>query len=104
MNLAIVRPVQRVLIVMRGPIDAEVLRRRCESMAEGAAVLAICYELPSGSEGLPEAVQAQRTITEALRAGCGSRAESIAIFAVTDREGDRVADCAREWGATMVKG
>jgi hypothetical protein len=101
-DLASRRAVQRVLLVMRGPIDTETVRRRWESVEDGTADLAICYELPSGSEALPDAVQAQRAITEALRAVCGARAEAIAIFAVTDRDGDRVADYAREWGATRV--
>jgi hypothetical protein len=38
-----------------------------------------------------------------LRQACGTEAENIPVFAVSDRDGERVEDYARAWGATMVK-
>lgn len=94
---------RRVLLVLRGPIDVETVKRRWETARADGAEYAVCYQLPQGSHGLPDMLSAQRTVTAALRKACGSRAESIAVFAITDREGDRVEDCARDWGATEVR-
>jgi hypothetical protein len=94
--------VRRVLLVLRGPIDVETVKLRCGPLFAEEAELAVCYQLPQGSHGFHDMLSAQRTMTGALRQACGSRAESIAIFAITEREGDRVEDCARAWGATEV--
>lgn len=97
------RPVvRRVLLVLRGPITIDMVKSRCEPFSWGSGELAVCYELPPEADGFREALAAQRSVTEALRAARGSGAESIAIFAVSGRDGDRVEDCARDWGASEV--
>lgn len=93
---------RRVLLVVRGPIDPEMFRRRYEVISSAQGAIAVCYELPAGHDGFHDALSAQREVTEALRQACGPSAEDIAIFAVSERNGDRVEDYAREWGATEV--
>ncbi len=95
-------PVRRVLLVLRGVIDADTVKRRCAEVAYEPLDLAVCYELPSGHDSFDDALSAQRALTELLREACGARAESVPIFTVSDRDGDRVDDYAREWGATEV--
>jgi hypothetical protein len=89
-------------MVLRGPIDSDILRKRWEVASAGGAELALCYELAPGHDGCDEALLAQRAVTEALRRACGADAEKIAIFAVSDRDGERVEDYATAWGATIV--
>ncbi len=63
----------------------------------------MCYELPPGQNSFKDALRAQRTVTHALRQVCGAEAENVPIFAVSDREGERVEDYAQAWGATVVR-
>lgn len=93
---------RRIMLVLRGSIDSELVRQRWQEVSSGAAELAVCYELPTDHNGFRDALEAQRAVTGALRRACGQQAESIAIFAVTDRDGERVDDYARAWGATEV--
>ena len=95
--------VRRVLLILHGPIDVETIRRRWEAAVADDVEYAVCYQLPRDNQGFRDILSAQRTVTAALREVCGTRAESMAIFAITDRDGDRVEDCAREWGATEVR-
>jgi hypothetical protein len=96
------RRVSRVLLVLRGPITPEAIRERWAQLSGEVAELAVCYELPQGHDGFVDGLLAQRGITQALRQVCGPSAENIAIFVVTDHDGDRVDDYARVWGATVV--
>jgi hypothetical protein len=97
--------VQRLLVVLSGPIDPEVVRRQCEA---GAATvtepyeMAVCHVLPAGHDGLAESLRAQRSITAALRKVIGPRAENVPVLVASQREGDGVDECARAWGATLV--
>lgn len=91
------------MLVLHGPIDVEAIRRRWEAAAADEAEYAVCYQLPRDNHGFHDMLSAQRTMTAALREACGLRAESMAVFAITDRDGDRVEDCARDWGATEVR-
>jgi hypothetical protein len=90
------------MLVLSGPIDAAMVSQRWQAWASEIAEFAVCYELPVDQNGFRDALAAQRAVTQALRRACGQQAETIAIFAVTDREGERVGDYAREWGATEV--
>jgi hypothetical protein len=93
---------QRILVVLRGPIDAGTVRRRCTFDVEGPYEMAVCHVLPQGSDGIRDGLRAQQEITAALRVAMGRRAESVAVLVASEREGDGVDDCAREWGATLV--
>ncbi len=99
---------QRILVVLRGPIDSEVLERSCtiavrDRLQENEPYeMAICLVLPVGRDGIYEGLQAQREVTRTLRGIMGSGAETIAILVASDRQGDEVDACAREWGATIV--
>jgi len=96
--------VSRTLLVLRGPIDAESIRASCQAAASGPGELAVCRLLPEGGEALKDALSAQRAISSVLRCILGARAEDVAVFVASRREGDRVEDCARLWGATTVVG
>lgn len=93
---------------MQGRIDHATVAR-CSSELEAAAAspmgaqVAICYQLPAGRDGLHEGLAAQRALTNALREAQGDRAESVPVFVVSDRDGERLDDCATAWGATEVK-
>jgi len=91
------------MLVLRGPIEEAMVKQRWQTVSAEPGEVAVCYELPPGKDGFHEALHAQRAITLALRHTCGSRAEQVAVFAVSDREGERLEDYAREWGATVVR-
>ena len=95
---------QRILVVLRGPVDTDVVRRRCTLDVAGPYEMAICHVLPAGEDGVRESLQAQREITAALRAVMGRKAETIAVLVVSERPGYGVDECARDWGATVVDG
>jgi hypothetical protein len=78
------------------------VKTRWETVSAEPGEVAVCYELAPGKDGFHEALNAQQAITLALRQTCGPRAEQVAVFAVSEREGERVEDYAREWGATVV--
>jgi hypothetical protein len=103
MDLALPPAVIRVLLLMRGPIEASAVTARLEGEAWGASEFAFCYELSADQDGIPEALEAQRALTEVLRQVFGEGAESIPIFAVSKRVGERVEDYAKAWGATVVR-
>ena len=88
---------------MRGPIEASAVSARLEGESWGSSEFAFCYELPADRNGLRDALEAQRALTEVLRQVCGQGAESIPIFAVSNRAGERVEDYALAWGATVVR-
>ncbi len=95
----------RILVVMRGRITAESVRQRWarEDIAvAGTHEMAICHVMSDGLDGLQDGIRAQQEITVALREALGPRAETVAILVAYDRDGYRVDDCAREWGATIV--
>jgi len=94
--------VQRVFLVLSGPIDAATFGDRCSEVLAQGVELAVGYELPRGADDFRAALDAQRVLTRALRRRLGERAEGIAIFAICDRDGERSSDYAREWGATEV--
>jgi hypothetical protein len=94
--------VRRILYVFRGPVRAEDLRRCREALAEASCEVAVCVVLPEGRSGLRDAIREQRAVTAALRHVFGPEAETVAVFAATDEEGNRPSDCARAWGATEV--
>lgn len=93
----------RVVLVLRGPIEAEMVKQRWATVASEEGELAICYELPAGKDGFHDALRAQRAVTVALREACGPRAEQVAVFALADRDGERLDDYVRDWGATVVR-
>jgi hypothetical protein len=99
---------QRILVVVRGPIDSEALGRCCklevlERLRENEPYeMAICLVLPEGRDGIHDSIQAQREVTTALRGLMGSRAETVAVLVASDRHGYDADACAHEWGATMV--
>jgi hypothetical protein len=95
--------VPKILVVMRGAINEESVRRCCRDLPTENAAIAVCYELPPGHDGLVEGLAAQRALTAMLRQVRGADAETIAVFVVSDREGQRVDDCASAWGATEVR-
>lgn len=100
------RDVRRILLVLRGEIDSELLVRRYRDLPPSPrdALVAICYQLPPGHDGLIESLNAQRALTTALRAAQGAEAEQVPVFVACERDGERLADCARAWGATEVLG
>jgi len=91
----------RLLVVIQRPIDLATLRERCSGAGPRDAV-AVCVVLP-GTDGIAEVVRAQREVTAALRAAVGARAEAIAVFVASERPGYGVDECARDWGATLVR-
>jgi hypothetical protein len=66
-------------------------------------VLVVSQRLPNQMSESSNSLEHQRRITVALRRAFGALAEAIAVFIVTNGEGDRVEDCARAWGATEVR-
>jgi len=101
--LAIAPRVRRILLVLRGPIQKKLVLGCGEALQATDALVAVCYELPSGRDSLAEGLAAQRELTSLLRDVCGERAESVPVFTASDREGESVADCQSSWGATEVK-
>lgn len=96
---------QRILVVFKGAIDVETLRERIRqelSRVSEPHELAVCHVLENGDDSLLEAIRAQRALTAALRRALGEAAENVAVFVASERDGYRVEDCAREWGATAV--
>ncbi len=93
---------QRILVVLRAATDVETLRQRFRPSVAETHEMAVCYVLPDNEQGIGAMVEAQRRITVSLRRALDQRAERIAIFVVTDRDGDSVDACARDWGATVV--
>jgi hypothetical protein len=92
----------RVLVVLRGPIRTETVKARWQAVSRDRHELAFCYVLPPDNDGLAESVRAQRAVTLALRRIGEAAVESVAVFAASERDGERVDDCARAWGATEV--
>ena len=93
----------RVLLVLRGPIEASAVAARLEGEAWREAEFAFCYELSPEHDGLDGALEAQRALTGVLRQVFGHGAENIPVFAVSHRPGERVEDYALAWGATVVR-
>lgn len=92
----------RVLVVLRDPIIVDAVRERCgQAMAEGHSV-GVCY-VPTDPLGLQAVLDAQRRVTQALRHALDKRAEGVPVFVASERDGDRIEDCARAWGATEVR-
>jgi hypothetical protein len=97
------RRVRRILLILRGALDeAAVAQCYAQGGIDGAEV-AICYQLPSGLDGLREGLAAQRTLTALLRQLPEIEAETIPVFVACDREGERISDYAAAWGATEVR-
>ncbi|MFZ5890707.1 MAG: hypothetical protein ACOY0T_06615 [Myxococcota bacterium] len=92
----------RVLAVLRDPLLPESIAQRCGQLAAQGHQVAVCYVAPT-QLGLRAVLEVQRKVTLALRRALDNLAEDIPIFVVTEREGDRVEDCARAWGATEVQ-
>ena len=93
---------QRILVVLRGPIDVGTVRRRCALTVTGPYEMAVCHVLPAGHDGIRDSLHAQKQITAALRVVLGGRAENVAVLVASDRLGEGVDECAKEWGATLV--
>jgi hypothetical protein len=87
---------------MRGAIDEVSLQNRCCDLIGRGDEIALCYHLPPGRDGLHDGLSAQRALTQVLRAVFGPQAEQLAVFVVTEREGESIEDLARAWGATEV--
>jgi len=95
--------VHRILVTMRGQIDEQSVRSWAAGIPVDETHIAVCYELEPGADGLEDGLAAQRALTEVLRHVHGSRAEAIAIFVSSTRDGESVAECASAWGATEVR-
>jgi hypothetical protein len=93
---------QRILVVLRGPIDIGAVRRRCALDVTGPYEMAVCHVLPAGHDGIRDGLHAQKEITAALRVVLGGRAENVAVLVASERQGEGVDECAKEWGATLV--
>jgi len=87
--------------VLHGPLEIDDIRRRCEHVFAAPGEIAICHVLEADAT-IADIVGAQRRITSALRVTFGARAEGIAVFVASQRDGDDVDTYAREWGATVV--
>jgi hypothetical protein len=94
---------ERVLIVLKSAIDAAEVRTKF-ALAPELAELAVCVLLPENAESLGDALRTQRATTSTLREALGERAEAVAVFVASRREGDSIDDCAQLWGATVVRG
>lgn len=92
----------RVLMVLRDPIVVDEVRDRCGELVAGGHSVGVCY-VPTIQLGLQAVLDAQRRVTQALRQALDKQAEGIPVFVASEREGDRVEDCARAWGATEVR-
>lgn len=92
------------MVVLRGEIGDELLHTHAAliNAAGEQTLIALCYELTSGADGLAESLAAQRELTTALRRLSGPRAEGIPIFVVSATQGERVQDYAAAWDATEV--
>jgi len=92
----------RVLVLLSGEVESDVLRERCAPILAGGDELALCYVLAPHAD-LREAIPVQRKITSLLRRVFEEAAENVAVFVATDTDGDRVVDWARVWGAADVR-
>jgi hypothetical protein len=92
----------RVLVVLSNPVEAGLVRHRCEGLVAEGHDLAVCYVMAS-QVTLKAALDAQRKVTAALRRALEGSAENIPVFVVSQVDGDGIAECAREWGATEVR-
>ncbi len=79
------------------------IRDCCRDGCPEQAQVALCYELPHNQDSFTDGLAAQRALTAMLRQIHGPKAESIAVFVVSTHEGQRVEDCATDWGATEVR-
>jgi hypothetical protein len=95
--------VRRILLVLRGALDEAVVAECYAQGGTDGAEVAICYQLPSGLDGLRDGLAAQRLLTALLRQLPEVEAETIPVFVACDREGERISDYAVAWGATEVK-
>lgn len=98
----------RLLVVLRGPVDAATVREECrvaQLAVAGPHKMAVCHVLASGQDSIADALRAQRQVTALLRHVLGTAAaERVPVFVASERDGQRVEDCGREWGATVVHG
>lgn len=94
----------RVLVVLRDPLDLDVVRQRCsDALAEsGAVAVAVCF-VADVALTFQASLHAQRKVTAVLRGALESRAEDIPVFVVSGDDEDGIGNCAREWGATEVR-
>jgi hypothetical protein len=97
-------PVQRILLILRGPIVESALTGSDVDFAADGVEVAICYELSFGRDGLQDGIAAQQALTALLRQRLGARAEAIPIFVACTRVGERIKDYVTAWGATEVRG
>ncbi len=88
---------------MRGSLNEQMIRDCCGDTGSEQAQVALCYELPEGQDSFTDGLAAQRALTAKLRQIHGPKAESIAVFVVSTHDGQRVEDCATDWGATEVR-
>jgi hypothetical protein len=93
----------RVLVVVRQPLDDLALRSLCGPEGGSPCEYAVCCVLPAESDGLPQMLRAQRELTASLRRVLGERAEAIPVFVASASDRSGVEECARSWGATLVK-
>lgn len=92
----------QVLVVV-GDVHALAAKcSRCSTLVAEGADVAVCYVTPS-AKVLAGMLEAQRTMTAALRRALDGSAEKIAVFVVSGEAGDGVEECARAWGATVVE-
>ena len=92
----------RVLVALSEPVEADVVRQRCERLVAEGHDLAVCYIMAS-QVTLSATLDAQRKVTAALRRALEGSAESIPVFVVSQDDGQGIVECAREWGATEVR-
>jgi hypothetical protein len=93
----------RVLVVVRETMNERELQRLCNAEPGSPCEIAVCCVLPTDGAGLAQGLRAQRELTATLRRALGERAEAIPVFVASDGHGQSVEECARSWGATLVK-
>jgi hypothetical protein len=92
----------RVLVVLSGSVEADVIKQRCVPAIDEGHEVALCYVLTTHPD-LRVAIGVQQAVTATLRRTLGQSAENIPVFVATDAEGDRVEDWAQAWEATDVR-
>lgn len=91
--------VAKVLVVIDDPMQVLDISALRDEQSGPESEVAIC--LVDGGSTTSHLTLQQQT-TAQLRARFGSAAEAVAIFVVSGRVGDGVAECATDWGATEI--
>jgi hypothetical protein len=91
----------RVLVVLPESVTEDAVRQRCLPHVRQGHDLAVCY-VAAAHTSLLDTLDVQRKVTSVLRQVLDGSAEQVPVFVVTQRAGDDIEECARNWGATEV--